>query len=490
MSSRLTSPAGAAAPIPPVLKAPLKPATGSLPSARKLTPWLLVVLVVVLFSGGLFGYDQGVISGALRGIKSTFALSSLLVEVVTSWVTLGALLGALVAGGLADGVGRKRTVLIAGALFTLGALVQAFTPDTVVLVAGRLIIGLGVGVASVAAPLYAAELSPSDYRGRFVSSYQLAITVGIFLAYLVDGFLSKSDSWRIMLGAAAVPGLLLFVAALVAPRSPRWLMMKGRRDEAAAELAKVQPRTDSGRHLDEIATALREEPGKASWGEVFAKEWRRPLLIGVGLAVFQQITGINAIIYYADQIFASAGFASVASQTTVTTWAIGGVNVLATFIAIAFIDGLGRRKLLLAGLIGMAVSLVVVGAAFWFITAPVAGAAPAEGPNPAGIVTLVALVCFIICFAFSMGPVVWTVINEVFPAHIRGRAVAVATAVNWGSAFLVSQFFLTVIGAIGNSFTFWLFAFFCVVAWVWIYFRLPETKGQSLEQIQQLWTTT
>ena len=220
-------------------------------------------------------------------------------------------------------------------------------------------------------------------------------------------------------------------------------------------------------------------------GEVFSREWRRPLMIGIGLAVFQQITGINAIIYYADQIFASAGFATQSAQTTVTTWAIGGVNVLATLIAIAFIDRLGRRRLLLSGLIGMGASLAVVGIAFRFIVPAAAGAA--AGPSGAGTVTLLALVGFIICFAFSMGPVVWTVINEVFPGHIRGRAVAVATAVNWGSAFLVSQSFLTLIGAIGNSLTFWLFALFCGVAWIWIYYRVPETKGQSLEQIQQLW---
>ncbi len=456
-------------------------------SSRTLTPWLMVVLVVVLFSGGLFGYDQGVISGALHGIKATFSLSSLLVEVVTSWVTLGALLGALAAGELADQIGRKRTVLVAGALFTLGAIVQALTPDTVVLVAGRLIIGAGVGVAAVAAPLYAAELAPTAVRGRFVSAYQLAITMGIFLAYLVDGWLTKSDAWRIMLGAAAVPGLLLFAVALVAPRSPRWLMTQHRRAEAAAELRKVRPGVDVEPRLDTIEAALRQEGDRASWGEVFAREWRRPLMIGVWLAVFQQITGINAIIYYADQIFASAGFVTQSAQTTVTTWAIGGVNVLATLIAIAFIDNLGRRKLLLTGLIGMGISLVVVGIAFRFIVPAAAGAVAATGPSTAGIVTLLALVCFIVCFAFSMGPVVWTVINEVFPGHIRGRAVAVATAVNWGSAFLVSQSFLSLIGAMGNSLTFWLFALFCGVAWVWIYFRVPETKGQSLEQIQQLW---
>jgi SP family galactose:H+ symporter-like MFS transporter len=470
----------AAVPIPPMGAANVPPA------GQTVTPWLMAVLAVVLFSGGLFGYDQGVISGALHGIKATFSLSALLVEVVTSWVTLGALFGALAGGELADRIGRKRTVLIAGAMFTLGALVQALAPDAVILVAGRLIVGAGVGVAAVAAPLYAAELAPTTLRGRFVSAYQLAITAGIFLAYLVDGWLSKGDAWRWMLGASAAPGLLLFMVALVAPESPRWLMKMGRRSDAAVQLRKIRPEIDFKPRLDAIEVGLRQDAGRASWAEVFHREWRRPLLIGVGLAVFQQVTGINAIIYYADQIFASAGFVSQSSQTTVTTWAIGGVNVLATLIAIAFIDRLGRRKLLLAGLLGMGVSLSVVGIAFRFIGTAPAGTA-AAAPNSAGIVTLLALVAFIICFAFSMGPVVWTVINEVFPGHIRGRAVAVATAANWGSAFLVSQCFLSIIGVIGNSFTFWLFGLFCGLGWIWIYRAVPETKGQSLEQIQQLW---
>lgn len=288
-----------------------------------------------------------------------------------------------------------------------------------------------------------------------------------------------------MLGASAVPGLLLFWVALVAPESPRWLMKMNRRADAAAELRKIRLGVDFKPRLDAIETALREEGGRASWREVFHDQWRRPLMIGIGLAVFQQITGINAIIYYADQIFASAGFVTQSSQTTVTTWAIGGVNVLATLIAIAFVDRLGRRKLPLSGLIGMAISLAAVGIAFRFIGTEAVGTTAA--PSGAGIVTLLALVGFIICFAFSMGPVTWTVINEIFPGHIRGRAVAAATAANWGSAFLVSQFFLTLVGAIGNALAFWLFALFCVLGWVWIYFRVPETKGQSLEQIQQFW---
>ncbi len=460
--------------------------TGAAPgSAERMTPWLAVVLLVVLFAGGLFGYDQGVISGALHGIKESFSLSVVMIQVVTSWVTLGALVGSLAGGEVGDRIGRKRTMLIAGGLFTLGAVVQFLAPDVVVLVAGRLMVGLGVGVAAVAGPLYAAELAPAGLRGRFVSGYQLAITVGIFLAYLVDGWLAASGAWRTMLGAAAVPGAALFIMALIAPESPRWLMMRDRRLDAARESRKLQPGIDSESRLNSIKASLGLDATRTSWFEIFRSQSRRPLMVGVGLAVFQQITGINAIIYYANQIFASAGFDTEVSRTTVTTWAIGGVNMLATLIAIAFIDGVGRRKLLLAGLLGMGISLAVVGTAFRYI-----GATPqaASGPTTAGIITVIALVAFITSFAFSLGPVTWTVINEIFPAHIRGRGVALATAVNWGSAFLVSQGFLSLVEAVGSSLSFWLFTVFCGVGWIWVFYSVPETKGQTLEEIQLHWT--
>jgi sugar porter (SP) family MFS transporter len=451
-----------------------------------MTRWLWVVLAVVLFAGGLFGYDQGVISGALAGVKQTFSLSLLMVQAVTSWVTLGALVGSLVAGELGDRLGRKRAILIAGALFTFGAAIQWIAPSALILVAGRFVIGAGVGMAAVSAPLYAAELAPAGIRGRFVSAYQLAITMGIFLAYLVNGQLSASANWRLMLGLAAVPGLALFLIALIAPESPRWLMGRDRRADAAKEMAKVQPDVEVNAQLASIEAAIKEDTHTASWAEIFSPKWRRPLLIALGLAVFQQITGINAIIYYANQIFAAAGFSTEVSRATVTLWAIGGVNVLSTFIAIAFIDRVGRRLLLLVGLIGMGVSLAVVGAAFHFIH-PAPGGVGGSGPTTAGIVTVVALVVFIASFAFSLGPVVWTVINEIFPAQIRGRGVALATAVNWGSAFLVSQFFLSLIGILGSTWTFWLLTLFCALGWVWIYLRVPETRGLTLEKIQDMW---
>lgn len=455
---------------------------------RRVSPWLLLVGVAILLAGILFGYDQGVIAGALEGIDHSFHVGTTATEIITSWVTLGALAGALVAGAVADRMGRRRTILLAAVLFTLGAILEAVTGGVTVLVLGRLIVGFGVGVASVAAPLYAAEQAPTHLRGRFVSIYQLAITIGIFVAYLVDQALTNADMWRVMLGVSAVPAVLLVFVMIPMPDTPRWFVKVGRRDDAARALQRVRPDVDVDAMLSDIETAERAEADeRATWGEVFSQRLRKPLMVGVGLAVFQQITGINAIIYYADKIFAQAGFSTPADQASATTWAIGGVNVLATFIAVAYVDRFGRRPLLLAGLVGMCSALVTVGVAFRYMDGADTSGASSGGPTTAGIVTLVALVVFIASFAFSLGPVVWTVINEIFPNRVRGRAVAVATAVNWGAAWLVSQFFLTLIDAIGNSWTFLLFAAFAALAWVWIWRRVPETKGRSLEEVQQLW---
>jgi sugar porter (SP) family MFS transporter len=256
-------------------------------------------------------------------------------------------------------------------------------------------------------------------------------------------------------------------------------MKMGRRPQAKVQMQKIRPKVDAEDTLNMIDKALREETESAAWSEVFHREWRRPLMIGIGLAVFQQITGINAIIYYANQIFASAGFA-LSSQATLTTWAIGGVNVAATVIALVFVDRWGRRKLLLGGLLGMGISLAVLGVVFRFIVPAASGA---------GIITLCGLIAFIISFAASIGPVTWTVITEIFPGRIRGRAVSVCTAFNWLSAFAVSQCFLSMVDAAGSSLTFGLFALFCVIGWIWIFLQVPETKGRSLEEIQQTWNT-
>ncbi len=455
--------------------------------------WMVLVGAVTFVAGLLFGYDQGVISGALDFLTPQFHLSSTMQEVVTSWVTLGALFGALAAGGIADKVGRRPTLLLAGLLFSAGAIIQAAAGATGVLIIGRFTIGVGVGVASVAAPLYVAEMARSEIRGRLVSTYQLAITVGILVAYIVDAALTvpqselaTSENWRWMLGGALVPGVLLVALMLIMPESPRYLLKMGRREQARAASLKVRDPETVDESLDLIQADLDQEAkDHASWGEVFSPRVRPMLTVGVGLAVFQQITGINAVIYYADDIFARAGFTTAAEQTRATLLAVGVVNVLATFVAIAFVDRFGRKPLLLTGLVGMFVSLTALGFGFLALdeTTPKGG-----GPSMTGIVTLVCLVVFIASFAFSLGPVTWTMIAEVFPNRVRGRGMSVATAANWGAAFLVSEFFLTLLDDLGPSWTFWLFASMCAIAFVWIWRAVPETKGRRLEDIEAAFT--
>jgi sugar porter (SP) family MFS transporter len=346
--------------------------------------------------------------------------------------------------------------------------------------------GLGVGFASVVAPLYAAEMAPKSLRGSFVSTYQLAITFGILLAYLADDWLTQSEAWRLMFGLAVIPGILLIVGFWVMPESVRWLLKMGRRALARDSLVKVAEPEDP----DAAIAALDEElaadaaEGQATWAEVFTRSIRRPLMIGVGLAILQQVTGINAIIYYANEIFAAAGFTTAAEQAKATLWAVGVVNFLATFIAIAWIDRFGRRPLLFTGLVGMGLSLLVV--AFSFSALPRTPESDTSVTS-GGILTVIALVVFIASFAFSMGPVVWTVSAEIYPNRLRGRAIAVATAFNWLAAFIVAQFFLSVVDVIGEAATFLIFAVMCGVSYVFVSRYVPETKGRSLEEIQSGW---
>jgi sugar porter (SP) family MFS transporter len=329
-------------------------------------------------------------------------------------------------------------------------------------------------------------MAPKRLRGSFVSTYQLAITFGILLAYLADDALTSSDRWRLMFGLAVIPGLLLILGFWIMPESARWLLKMGRRALARDTLVKIEAPAEADASLATLEGELTVEAaeGEASWAEVFSRALRRPLIIGIGLAVLQQVTGINAIIYYANEIFAAAGFTTAEEQAKATLYAVGVVNFLATFVAIAWIDRFGRRPLLFTGLVGMGVSLAVVAFSFSaFREAPESASSVTSG----GIVTLVALVVFIASFAFSMGPVVWTLISEIYPNRVRGRAIAVATAFNWLAAFIVAQSFLSFVDAIGESATFLIFAIMCVVSVLFIERYVPETKGRSLEEIQGGW---
>ncbi len=457
------------------------------PAGRGVRFWVIAIAAVTFLAGLLFGYDQGVISGALKLVKEDLNVGTFASEIITSWVTLGALVGALVAGTLADRIGRRWVLVSAGVLFIGGAVVEAVADSVAVLTTGRVITGLAVGFASTIAPLYAAEMAPQRLRGRMVSTYQLAITVGIFVAYLIDDALNEGGDWRAMFLLAVVPGALLMIGVFLVPESARWLAKVGRRDEARASLAKVTPPEKVDAQLAAVQAEIDREAaeGEARWSEVFSPRMRKALIVGVGLSIFQQITGINAIIYYANEIFDRAGLTSTQQQTEATLYSVGLVNVLATFIAVAYVDRFGRRPLLFVGLVGMFVSLCAVGIGF----ATTSATDPGAGASLVGIITMGALVVFIASFAFSLGPVVWTVISEIYPSRVRGRAVSLATAVNWGAAFLVTQFFLSIVDGIGESATFFLLAAMCALGYVFVWRYVPETRGRSLEEIQEQWAS-
>ncbi len=438
------------------------------------TTALALVAAVAAIGGLLFGYDTGVISGALLFIRRDFALDGLAEGWVAGAVTLGALLGAPGAGALADRVGRRVTNMAAGVLFVAGSLVGAFATGVQSLVAGRLIVGLAIGVTSVAAPMYIAEMAPARNRGTLVSLFQLAVTVGILLAYVVDESFSGSGAWRLMLGFAAIPGALLVAGMLGLPESPRWLVKRGRAAEARGVLARVRAAGAVEGELAAITADVAHEH-TAPWSELLAPTIRPALIVGIGLAVLQQVTGINTVIYYAPEIFESAGFAS-AQAALWATMGLGVVNVLSTIIALWLVDRAGRRPLLIVGLGGMIASLVVLGAGF----------RGAVGPG-LGDVTVACLALYIVFFAFSMGPIVWLMLSEIYPTRVRARAIGIATAANWGANFLVTLTFPTLRQTLGSGPTFWLFAAFGIVALVFVWRRVPETKGRTLEEIERVW---
>jgi sugar porter (SP) family MFS transporter len=440
-----------------------------------------MVASVAAVGGLLFGYDTGVISGAILFIKRDFALSEGMEGLTVGAVTLGALVGAFVAGVVADALGRRATNIGAGLLFVVSSLVCAVATGSEMLIAGRFLVGVAIGLASVAAPMYIAEVAPAGARGTLVSVFQLAVTVGILVSYAVDTSLAASGSWRWMLGLAVIPGAMLALGMLPLPDSPRWLVKRGREGDAHAVLHQIRPAAEVDPELAEIRAALAEE-GVGSWSDLLDPALRPPLVIGIGLAVFQQVTGINAVIYYAPQIFQRAGFASD-SVALAATMGIGVINVLATFIAIFLVDRLGRRPLLVAGVLGMVASLAVLALAF---AEGGAGGAPDAG-SMLGVATAVCLAIYIVCFAFSLGPVVWLMISEIYPYRNRPQAVAVSTAANWGANFVVSLTFPLMQAHLGSSTTFWTYAGLGVLTFVFVWLRVPETKGKTLEEISALW---
>jgi sugar porter (SP) family MFS transporter len=441
--------------------------------------WMVMVGAVSVTSGLAFGYDQGVIGGALTFMQDEFGFGSFVEGLITSWVTLGALFGALVGGGLADRRSRKSVLIFSSYLFLIGAIVQAVAPGVAILVVGRFVIGFGVGMASVAAPMYVAESSAPATRGRFVSGYQLAITIGILAAQFADYVLSNDGTWRLMVGLAAVPGLILLAVVTPVPHSPRWLVKSGRPADAREAIEKVRGPAGADEAVAEIQRQVDSEP-ESEWRDLLVGGARRALTVAVGLALFQQLTGINALIYYSDDILEEAGFTTASAQAGASLIAVGLVNVLATFIAIAFVDRLGRRPLLMAGMTGMLVGLVGLSLSNLYESTP------DDTQTIVASLSIIWMVVFIASFAFSLGPVVWTIISEVFPTGIRAKGMSVATAANWGAAFVLTLLFPVMMDGLGASATFAILAAMTVAALWWTWANVPETKEKSLEEIAEM----
>jgi SP family arabinose:H+ symporter-like MFS transporter len=453
---------------------------------KKSSTFLYLVCLVAALGGFLFGFDTAVISGTVSLVKKDFSLSAVSEGWFVSCALLGCIIGVSFSGKLSDKYGRKIVLILSAVLFLASALGCMLTNSFTELIIFRLIGGLGIGVASMVSPLYISEFSPSRYRGMMVSLYQLALTIGIVLAYFSNAYLAKhandgyssgitkhvfsEEVWRAMLGLGAVPAAIFLVSLFMVPESPRWLLLKGKEDKAKDILIKI----DGPVAADNEIKAFKEQDGSdyTSLKELFKPVYRRALWIGLLLPFLSQVCGINAVIYYGPRILEQAGFTlnnALGGQVT-----IGLVNVVFTFVAIFTIDRWGRKPLLFVGVGGAVVSLIIIGALFALgIT---------SGPW-----ILIFILAFIACFAFSFGPVCWVVVGEIFPNAVRGKAMALATLSLWIGNFLVGQLTPVMLEGLGSSWTFWLFAICCSPA-LWITWKLiPETKGRSLENIENYW---
>ncbi|MEP5638466.1 MAG: sugar porter family MFS transporter [Roseibium sp.] len=434
---------------------------------------LRLVSLAALF-GLLFGFDEGVIAGALPLITKTFHISVTAEGFLTAAVPLGAVAGAILAAMYADSLGRRKVLILCSVLFAFGSVASGLATGQEMLVAARLVLGVGIGASALAAPMFLAELAPAKYRGAVVSAFQLMITVGILVSYLLDMVLEPLGAWRWMLALGAVPAVVALVGIFRSPESPRWLAMNGARDRAISVIGQLQPdlSKDQAAHIvDNIEASKSADEKLPSW-QVFLSDKVRPLVIfTIAAFVFQQVSGINAVIYYAPTIMSHAGFDGASSQLAATV-GIGVVNVLMTIVAMFVVDRFGRRPLLILGFIGATFSLAVI-----------AYAMQPDRPDlaPVGLAGLFAYIAF---FAVSLGPLPWLYMSELFPLALRSRGMAMASVANWSCNFIVVFSFPVVVAQFGAPATFALFGIFCAIGAVFSWFYAPETKGVSLEEIE------
>ncbi|MCK5137897.1 MAG: sugar porter family MFS transporter [Bacteroidales bacterium] len=458
---------------------------------------VVIVIASIAATGGLlFGFDTGVISGAIPFLQDYFELTDSQIESVTALGLIGAVVGALSTGAISDYLGRKKVILASAFVFATGAVWTGFAPSVTQLMISRFYLGLAIGVSSFAVPLYISEISPTKIRGTLVSMFQLLITVGILTAYLSDNALADNNNlecWRPMLWVGVIPALVLFIGMFFLPETPRWLMSKGREDEARKVLDRIEDPEFIDKSIAGMKSDIAIDASQASWKEIFKPWLRNALIIAVGIMFFQQFVGINTVIYYSPKIFLAAGFEG-AEAAIAASVIVGAVNVLFTIISLFIIDRLGRRKLYFIGLSGIAVALVCMGLGFML-------------PGAGKWFLVISMLVYIAFFAISLGPLGWLIITEVFPTRVRGLGASIGSLSNWGFNTLVVWTFYKMASAIGNvkdvvvpegqdlsdicpnciGSVFWIFAAVALIGLVWGYFYIPETKGVSLEKIEEHW---
>ncbi len=445
--------------------------------------YVLALTFIAALGGLLFGYDTAVISGAIGFLRTHFSLSAAETGWAASSALVGCIIGAGVAGELSDAFGRKKAQMLAAILFTVSGVWSAIPSTITEFNIARILGGVGIGMASLLSPLYIAEISPAAIRGRLVSFNQLAIVTGILVVYFANYFIAGLGSeawnveigWRWMFASEAFPAALFFFALMAIPESPRWLVKQNLDERARTVLTRIGGAEQAERELQAIRETIAEEAGRVS--DLFRPPLRRAMIIGIILAILQQITGINVFMYYAPEIFKGLGAGT--NVALLQTVVIGVFNVTFTLLAIRTVDRLGRKPLLMIGAAGMGISLVGL------------GIAAATGSTAAWV--LVFVLGYIACFAMSLGPVVWVVIAEIFPTKIRGRAMAVATLLLWAANYVVSQTFPilnedpSLVATFHHAFPFWLYALFCVVMLLFVHRVVPETRGITLEEIEHFW---
>ena len=470
---------------------PPAPSTDAPAAARIHLAYLLPICLVATLGGLLFGYDTGVISGAIEPLTARFHLGDFMKGWASGCVLAGCAAGVLLVGPVSDRFGRRLAMFLAAAMFLASALGTALADGIGIFILFRIVGGVGIGIASISTPMYIAEITPARMRGRMVAVNQIAIVGGIALTSFINYVIAKSgdqswliaSGWRWMFGAGILPAVLFGLLLLPIPESPRWLIERRREEKARHILEKVGGPEFAGAEVESIRGALSEEKG--TWRELFSARLRRPLVLGVVLAILQQVTGINVFMYFGATIFKTLGASTGVDAGLLQQIIINGAGVLFTLIAIATVDQWGRKPLMFIGAAGMGISLVMMGVMAQTLTDPSASSGW----------MLLFIVLYIACFGLSVGPVTWVILAEIFPTAVRGRALGLATFFLWTADYAVTQTFPMMdakgswlVEHFNHAFPFYVYAAFCVVLLLVVWRLVPETKGRSLEEIEQSWS--